>query len=280
MTPAQLLDSKQVPYRESGRDLLVQCLNPEHDDNNPSMRIDKVIGLFNCLSCGFKGNIFLHFGESPKGVQVRIGVLREKIINKRIETLGLEMPKGHIPYQGTWRDISKSTYEKFEAFEHSSPEFAARINFPIRDIGGKICAFIGRHTGDGERYKISPPGAAIPLYPMHLVRPFHGRVVLVEGIFDMLRCHDAGLTNTICAFGTNTLTDKKLSLLKVAGIEGLDIMFDSDKAGKEAAEALKERASKDFDVRIINLKTVNDPGSMSTKQLQGLKRAIYGDSIS
>lgn len=42
----------------SGRDYLIKCLNPEHDDSNPSFRIDRVSGVAHCFSCGFKTNIF------------------------------------------------------------------------------------------------------------------------------------------------------------------------------------------------------------------------------
>ena len=34
-----------------GKDYVVSCLNPEHDDKNPSMRIDQITGIFNCFSC-------------------------------------------------------------------------------------------------------------------------------------------------------------------------------------------------------------------------------------
>ena len=58
MNVEDLLVDKKIPYYAKGKDYLVQCLNPEHDDNNPSMRIDQITGIFNCFSCGFKGSIY------------------------------------------------------------------------------------------------------------------------------------------------------------------------------------------------------------------------------
>ena len=41
-----LLTEKNIDFKVTGRDYVVKCLNPEHDDKNPSMRIDQVTGIF------------------------------------------------------------------------------------------------------------------------------------------------------------------------------------------------------------------------------------------
>ena len=69
MDVLELLNKQEVGYTPSGQDYLIKCLNPEHDDSNPSLRVDKVTGVMHCFSCGFKGNVFAHFdapGLSPK----------------------------------------------------------------------------------------------------------------------------------------------------------------------------------------------------------------------
>ena len=71
----------------------------------------------------------------------------KKIREKRAENIGLNFPANYMPYVGNWSNISPKTYAKFEAFEHTGKDFISRINFPIRDISGKIVAFQGRHTG-------------------------------------------------------------------------------------------------------------------------------------
>ena len=58
MTVEELLVEEKIQFKVSPADFVVKCLNPEHDDTNPSMRIDKITGVYNCFSCGFKGNIF------------------------------------------------------------------------------------------------------------------------------------------------------------------------------------------------------------------------------
>ena len=42
-----LLDLQNIPYIPKGHDYIVSCLNDEHTDKNPSMRIDQITGIFN-----------------------------------------------------------------------------------------------------------------------------------------------------------------------------------------------------------------------------------------
>ena len=184
------------------------------------------------------------------------------------------MPEGYQVYMASWRGISTETYRKFQAFTHIDPRYAGRINFPIRSAGGRIVGFQGRDdTGTLEhKYNFTPMGVKLPLFPQ--VQPLQGRVILVEGIFDMLNLHDKGLTNAICCFGVKNFSEKKLELLKVSGVSGLDLLFDADEAGKDAAEKVKKVAG-NFPVRVIALKS-GDPGDMSKDQVEGLRRKLYG----
>ena len=66
-----LLTEKNIDFKVTGRDYVVKCLNPEHDDKNPSMRIDQVTGIFHCFSCGFRGNVFNHFGAVANFLEIK-----------------------------------------------------------------------------------------------------------------------------------------------------------------------------------------------------------------
>ena len=78
MTVEELLAEEKIPFKVSPADFIVKCLNPEHDDTNPSMRIDKVSGIFNCFACGFKGNIFQLYGEKANYMQIKRELLKQK----------------------------------------------------------------------------------------------------------------------------------------------------------------------------------------------------------
>ena len=274
MNVEELLIKQDVPYIPKGADFEVSCLNPDHPDRNPSMRIDRITGIFNCFSCEFKGNLFTLFGEKPNQLQLQREKLKNLIKQKMAESTGLALPSQATPYRGKWRGIKPETYERFEAFTDADPLFVSRINFPVRDITGKIVAVNGRHTGSGvPKYMITPAGAKMPLFPQ--VLPLNGCVILVEGIFDMINLHDKGLTNAMCSFGTKNINEEKLSVLSIAGVSQLDIFFDGDDAGQSAAAKVKEMCeSIGLSARNIHLKD-KDPGALTESQILKLKRKLY-----
>ena len=278
MKVEELLQEKRLEFKVSGRDYLVKCLNPEHEDSNPSMRIDNITGIYHCFSCGFRGSIFKYFGAVANYLEIKRQKLKEKIEETRASSIGLDFPKGFTPYVGNWRGIKPETYKEFDAFLHHDRSFNGRIVFPIRDITGKVVAFNGRHMTMTEtpKYLIYPPQAVLPLYPSS-VKPIKGKVILVEGIFDMINLFDKGLFNTICCFGTNKVTMDKLAILKMQDIMGVDIIFDGDDAGRKGAEDLKFLAeSAGLVTRNVDLEQNSDPGSLVESQVQKLKGDLYG----
>lgn len=274
MTVEELLTSRNIYFMPKGADLLVSCLSPDHEDRNPSMRIDRITGIFQCFSCGFKGNIFTHFGEKANQLQLRRELLKKNIRHKRSESVGLSFPQNITPYVGNWRDIKPETYKKFEAFQHHDSDYIGRIVFPVRDISGRIVAFNGRHTTGGTpKYMISPAGAKMPLFPV--VKPIQGSVILVEGIFDMINLHDKGLENAVCCFGTKNINEDKLRMLSIQGVEEVIIFFDGDDAGQDASVAIQEMADRVGLVhRNVSLKD-RDPGSLPIQTVHKLRDKLY-----
>ena len=69
----------------------------------------------------------------------------------------------------------------------------------------------------------------------------------------------------------------KLSLLKLQGVQGIDIMYDGDEAGQTAAETLKGVAEKmEMGVQIIKLPPGQDPGDFNADMVKRLKKQLYG----
>ena len=279
MTVEELLQERKIPYKLSPADAIVKCLNPEHDDSNPSMRIDRITGVFNCFSCGFKGNLFNHYDAPSNPLDIRREKLRRKVEEKRASSVGLKMPKNFMPYVGNWRDISPDSYKNFDAFVHPDKPFTGRISFPIKDLTGRIVAFNCRTQSmtDVPKYLIHPPKAVLPLFPAR-VQPIKGRVILVEGIFDMLNLHDKGLENVVCCFGTRNVDIEKLKLLKMQGVESVDILFDPDEAGQEASIKIQEMCeiaeilSKNVKIPIA----LGDAGALNKEKVKQLKEQLYG----
>ena len=277
MIAEELLRNKKIDYRISGQDAVISCLNPEHDDSNPSMRVDKVTGIFNCFSCGYKGNLFTYFGAPASPLEVRMHRIKEKVNKVKSETVGIQLPKDRVPWKGGGiRNISEETLAIWGAFTWNVPQFENRIIFPIRDVRGKTVALIGRSLDDFSmnKYFIYPNGAEMPFCPAK-VKPIQNRVILVEGIFDALNLWDKGLKNTVCCFGTQQVNWVKLSLLKLQGVSGVDIMFDGDEAGVKAGEMAKGLAEQlEMSARVVKLRDNIDPGNLNKTRNRKIKGKI------
>ena len=275
----ELIQKNGLAYNVSGRDYLIKCLNPEHEDSNPSFRVDKVSGVAHCFSCGFKTNIFKFFGVFTNPVPIKIAALKEKLADLR-STNGLELPAGHTPYTRSFRGISANTLKYFGAFYTNNVEkLVDRIVFPIKDITGKTVVYVARHTlsNGNPRYVNYPSGVRIPVFPAHLPSGYSS-MVIVEGIFDMLNLFDKGLENVICAFGTNTLqndTKQKLLPFKAQGITHVYLLFDGDEAGRKASQVLKPVIEAEgFIVETINLPDDTDPGELDVEDVRSISEYI------
>lgn len=282
-TPVEkLLKEEQVYFIPKGKDLLVHCMNPEHEDGNPSMRIDKITGMFGCFSCGFKGNIFTHFGAYRDFQTEQIIKVRQKIRDIVVSTVGREIPAGSVPIKGEVKGIPKEVLLEFEAFTSDS-DFPGRVVFPIRDICKRIIGFNARLQYSDltkEKYIVSPPEVDLPLYPAK-AKPYFGSIILVEGLFDMINLAYKGLDNAVCCFGTRKLSHRtvkqKLQHYRVQGVTSIHILFDGDDAGRMAARDLKLAIDKytDFVCEVVYLPDGKDPGELTTQEVKDLKKLMY-----
>lgn len=278
-----LLKKQNISFTVSGRDYVTRCLNPEHNDNNPSFRIDKVTGICHCFSCGYKNNIFKHFGVVSNFASIKIAKLKEKLNDLVRSTEGVPKPDDATPFTQNFRGISSRTFKHFDAYYTSESGKEDRIFFPILDSAGRAQVHIGRHihSQGNPRYMIFPRHTQVPMHPQIMAEK-SSRLVLVEGIFDMLNLWDKGLQNVACTFGTSGLlnnTASKLLVYRAQGVTHIYIMYDGDEAGQKAAEEIKpliEEAG--FIVEIIKLEENTDPGDLSQEDVDSIKEYISGSS--
>src|SRR2546428_2637772 len=115
---------------------------------------------------------------------------------------------------------------------------------PIKDGRGRIVAFGGRamRADQPGKYVNSPQTSlfnkSATLYALDVARSAIRRertAVIVEGYFDAIAMHQAGLTNTVASMGT-ALTEEQYHALNAMRIGRAIVAFDGDAAGQRSAE--------------------------------------------
>lgn len=285
MNPEELLNKQNIQFRYSGGDLLIRCLNPEHEDRNPSLRVDKITGKFNCFSCGFSGSLFVHFNEEQNIINVRVQNLKTKI--NKLSTQKLHIPLSAEPFIKDYRGISAETFKHFEAFtDPNNKIFDGRIIFPIRDINDDILILHSRylHSELKPKYYNYPENVSLPLYP---ASPdiINGSIILVEGSFDMINLWDKGLTNAVCIFGANIVSKKdreytqaikRFAQYKLQGVNKIYTCLDGDEAGRQGAKSIEKALGSTYIIKNIELADGTDPGSLNYEDVQSIKEYLYG----
>jgi len=131
-----------------------------------------------------------------------------------------------------------------EAGKRPYDRFRGRLLFPIAGLDGEVLAFGARVLpgGDekGAKYVNSPESPAYKksrvLYGLDLARESIRKTrsaVLVEGYFDVIGLHQAGVKNAVAVCGT-ALTPEHLELLARCDCREVTLLFDGDQAGLAA----------------------------------------------
>lgn len=263
-----VLQDEGIEFIERGADLLVRCLNPEHDDKNPSMRIDSATGVFHCWSCGHKGNLFSEFNRDIPHFDIAQYRLLQKIANLRALSSRLEIPKDAQTFSENHRGIPSHLFREADAFTSNHyRELQNRIIFPIYSVDGEILNFVGRstHTNAPPKY-LYFPRKEVYVYPQILVQ---NRAFFVEGLFDRINLLRYGVRNVHVAFGTKTITRQTvhtiLAPLLMQGLNHVVLLFDGDKAGRDGMRDAKEVIERvcEIPVDCIYLPDGMDPGVMT-----------------
>src|SRR5216683_1278844 len=145
--------------------------------------------------------------------------------------------------------------------------FAERLVIPIRDERGQPLAFTARtvRADEQRKYINSPETPAYikgrVIFGLDLARDEiarRGHAVLMEGQFDVITAHGAGIQNAVASSGT-ALTDDQVRLLKRFTDELL-LVFDADRAGRQAAQkAVLLAAAHQMRTRVASVEGAKDP---------------------
>ena len=198
-----------------------------------------------------------HFqiGYAPEGWQTLYGYLVEQKSYPvtLVEQAGLIIPrKGGDGYYDRFRD---------------------RIMVPIHDAQNRLIGFGGRGlTADAKPKYLNSPETELfdkgkTLYGLDKAKGAiakQDRAIVVEGYFDVIALHSAGITNAVASLGTALNAGQVKLLLRYTESKQIIFNFDADAAGVKAAErAIGEVADMayrgDVQLRILNIPDGKDP---------------------
>ena len=123
--------------------------------------------------------------------------------------------------------------------------FRDRLIIPIMDLQGRIIGFGSRSLKDEDQPKyLNSPETPLfdkskTLFALDKARSNISQAdcaVVVEGYFDAIALHEAGIENVVASLGTAFTQDQLKQLLRFTPSKQVILNFDADNAGKKATE--------------------------------------------
>lgn len=151
--------------------------------------------------------------------------------------------------------------------------FRNRLMVPLVAPGGMVLGFGARTMGDEQPKYLNSPESAVYhksqfLFGLDQARKHvksDGEMVVVEGYFDAIAMHQAGIRNTVATSGTALTADHARQLRRLA--RGVALTYDGDAAGQEAMlRSLGVLLAEGLDVAVVDLPAGDDPDTLVRRE--------------
>lgn len=151
--------------------------------------------------------------------------------------------------------------------------FRDRVTIPIRNVRGRIIAYGGRALGDENPKYLNSPETSLfsksqVLFQLdRAARAFASanRAIVVEGYFDCIALHQAGLIETVATLGTALSEQHARELAR--RVPRVVVCFDGDAAGRQAAvAALRTLLAASLEVSVLLLPEGQDPDDVVRRE--------------
>lgn len=155
--------------KKKGKEILVQCLNPSHADQHPSMSIRADGAVFLCRSCGYRGSwkkLVRDLGFTPlpgsgeeadpvaRGAAEARGTwmdAQDKASRIASDLNQVQRPSGLRPWtRGAFRGYSAETLKRLETSLWKDHKGIMRAFWPFYDVSGRFAGGTGRVLPESE----------------------------------------------------------------------------------------------------------------------------------
>jgi DNA primase len=165
--------------------------------------------------------------------------------------------------------------------------FRGRVMVPIKDRQGRVIGFGGRSLDGAEPKYLNSPETEVFEKGKHLFGLDRAadairrddRAVVVEGYFDVIALHAAGISNAVAALGTALSSQQITQLCRCTDSRRLVLNFDADGAGVRAAQRAIGEVEQlalqgQLELRVLHLPAGKDPDEFLVEHGAGDYRAL------
>lgn len=168
------------------------------------------------------------------------------------------------------RGIEADTAAYFGAGYYAGPGLLhGRVVIPIHNERGQLLAYAGRSIdGAVPKYKLPTGfGKSSVLFNLHrAMARRQNTVIVVEGFFDCLKVHQAGLACVVALMGCCLSTQQEALLRERFG--KVVLMLDGDPAGQQGCRFIANRIGGQCAVEIVNLAVGQQPDQLTTPEIR------------
>lgn len=269
----------RVYSRRKGVNIAIRCINPEHNDGNPSFNIyvggdPKLQGFGHCFSCGYKAywntiaDVLGLRRLTQDSVENSVHVPRYNCLTESA-TIGEILEENNLGITldlcEDWRNIPLSVLKKVNAVStYDMKTKESTIVFPTI-VNNEIIGIT--KYGENTKQYIHSKGEWAKkkgIYNYDLARKNKEYVILVEGIRDCLTLMKHGY-NAVAILGTQSMSTTKADYI-ASSWEHIIIFADGDKAGKLAMKKwytlLAESTDNVYALHTHKYYQDEDPGSI------------------
>lgn len=220
--------------------------------------------------------------ERPEGAFCRDYLKGRGITAETIKafSVGFALPRRDDLLKQLGKQFSRSLLEKAglisrregtQGEEGLFDRFRNRVLFPIRNLQGRVVGFGGRVLDDTQPKYLNTPETPVFTKGKHLFALDRAKgaginaLIIVEGYFDVIAAHQAGIPNAVGTMGT-ALTQDHLRLIRRIS-EKVLLIFDPDEAGARAAlRTAPLLIEEGISAKVISLPSGEDPDLFIRKE--------------
>jgi DNA primase len=286
---APLLQRYQVKLRRSGKDQYRGCC-PIHGGQGPeAFHANLRQNVFHCFSCGAGGSV-LDFVAAMERCSLRQAALQltgeavrlrepartggPQLVTKKSKPAaplgfrlrGIDNAHSYLAARG----IEMGTAEQFGVGLYRGVGFlSGRLVFPIHNEHGELVAYCGRSVdGSQPRYRFPAgfPKSEIVFNLHRAAATGQPGVVVVEGFFDCLKLHQAGVPSVVALMGAALYEPQQCALLRQ--FPTFTLMLDGDTAGRRGTATIAAQLRPHAVVRVIHLADGVQPDQLTPETIR------------